>query len=522
MKKYYLFIALFLVAYSYQGFGQLGTSHFLYPGVAEITRTYNIPFVETPPEIDGDVSDEAWNAASWFSAQTYTDLQDWLNSNWALGVDDIVPPEGAFAGQSDLNFEFKIVWDGEKYYMLTKHIDDQLIYSDYHNGYPGGGSSHPFTHITIGNRNPLPGTGDGTIYQAWRMDQISYWMADYKPEYLESFNRNNQGIWNNMYLGAVTSTNDTAVIYSPRNADPFKRVLTGEAAGNYNPETGTTLIELAEADSALFFMFGRDPVPGDTILLNGEINEADGTRDMRDYALTFSTEEGNGNSDLSQAIMCFLGSPPNFVYNTIARSEDHETFESAILAAELNVELIGTGPYTVFAPNDAAFEALPEGTLDALLSDPFGELAGVLAYHIVSGSGLLAENLTDGLTLSTLKGTSLTVTVDGERIFINDAEVIVSDLEADNGVVHVIDAVLSDKTSIGNHIAKSAFNIYPNPNRSDFLNINKITDISIFDITGRLKVRSENKALVDISFLEPGIYMVKDERSGSALRLVKE
>lgn len=522
MKRHYLFSGLFLFAFIFSAYGQIGTSHFLYPEITEISRTYEIPYVDEPPTIDGDISDKAWSAAAWFSAQTYTGLQDWVNSKNALGVDDIVAPEGEFAGESDLKFEFKIVWDGEKYYMLTRHIDDQLIYSDYHNGYPGAGNSYPFTWFTMGNNNPLPGTGDGTRFQAWRMDQFSYWMANYEPEYLEAFNRNTQGLWNNIYPGAVTSTNDTAVIYSPRNADPEKRVLTGTAAGIYDSETGTTIIEMAEADSALFFMFGRDPVPGDTILLNGEINEADGIRDMRDYALTISTEEGNGNANLSQAVLCFLGSPPNFVYNTIARSEDHETLESAILAAALDVELIGTGPYTVFAPNDAAFEALPEGTLDALLADPFGELAGLLAYHVVSGSKLMAADLTDGLTVTTLKGTDIHVTIDGEKVMINEAEVILADLEADNGVVHVLNTVLTDRTNVNEHKHDISFTVYPNPNRDGIMRLNRSTDVAIFDITGREKMNMYNVNEMNISALGTGVYFVKDLQSGKVIKLVKE
>lgn len=129
------------------------------------------------------------------------------------------------------------------------------------------------------------------------------------------------------------------------------------------------------------------------------------------------------------------------VWDVIVGSEDHNTLETAILAAGLDADLDFPGTYTVFAPTDAAFAALPAGTIDALLADPNGLLTEILLYHVV-GSVALSSSLADGQEIVTLNGATVTVTINADGVFINDAQVILADIETDNGVVHVIDAVL--------------------------------------------------------------------------------
>ncbi|MBK9254697.1 MAG: fasciclin domain-containing protein [Saprospiraceae bacterium] len=128
------------------------------------------------------------------------------------------------------------------------------------------------------------------------------------------------------------------------------------------------------------------------------------------------------------------------VWNIIATSPNHNTLESAISAAGLDGALDGDGPLTVFAPTDAAFAALPEGTIDSLLND-IPALTAILTYHVV-GTTALSDDLIDGQIITTLNGTDITVTINANGVFINDAQVTIADIEADNGVVHVIDAVL--------------------------------------------------------------------------------
>ena len=130
------------------------------------------------------------------------------------------------------------------------------------------------------------------------------------------------------------------------------------------------------------------------------------------------------------------------VVDVVVNSEDHMTLEAAVIAAELADDLSGDGPFTVFAPTDAAFDALPDGTVDALLMDPTGDLANILLYHVL-GAQVMSTDLAATQTVATLNGDSVTVTVDMGMVTVNGvAMVTAADITADNVVVHVIDAVL--------------------------------------------------------------------------------
>ncbi|NNF63747.1 MAG: fasciclin domain-containing protein [Acidimicrobiia bacterium] len=116
------------------------------------------------------------------------------------------------------------------------------------------------------------------------------------------------------------------------------------------------------------------------------------------------------------------------------------TLVAALQAADLVDTLKGEGPFTVFAPTDDAFAALPDGTVDGLLAD-IPALTDVLTYHVVSGKVLAADVV--GLdSATTLQGSDVTIRVEGDSVFINDSQVIITDIETSNGVIHVIDAVL--------------------------------------------------------------------------------
>ena len=117
--------------------------------------------------------------------------------------------------------------------------------------------------------------------------------------------------------------------------------------------------------------------------------------------------------------------------------------------------LSGEGPFTVFAPTDAAFEALPEGTVAALLQDPTGDLADILLYHVV-GAKALSTDLCDGQMITTLNGDSVMVKIMDGNVYIDNAMVTAADIETDNGVVHVIDAVILPKSTVVDVIITSA------------------------------------------------------------------
>ena len=130
----------------------------------------------------------------------------------------------------------------------------------------------------------------------------------------------------------------------------------------------------------------------------------------------------------------------NIVETAIAAGS-FNTLVAAVSAAGLADTLSGEGPFTVFAPTDEAFAALPAGTVDALLADPTGDLTQILLYHVL-GSKAMAADVTDGLEVETLQGSTVKFSVKDGNVMINDAMIIAFDVEASNGVIHVIDAVI--------------------------------------------------------------------------------
>ena len=136
--------------------------------------------------------------------------------------------------------------------------------------------------------------------------------------------------------------------------------------------------------------------------------------------------------------------PLGSIVDIAAGDERFETLVAALTAAGLVETLAGEGPFTVFAPTDDAFAALPEGTVEALLED-IPALTDILLYHVVSGDVRAADVVTLESAI-TVQGESVSITVEGEGVRINDALVVIADIEASNGVIHVIDAVLLPPT----------------------------------------------------------------------------
>lgn len=146
-------------------------------------------------------------------------------------------------------------------------------------------------------------------------------------------------------------------------------------------------------------------------------------------------------------------SPKGNIVGATMASKDHETLVAAVKAAGLVDTLAGKGPFTVFAPTDAAFAKLPAGTLDTLLQPANkGTLASILTYHVVSGSVTAAElikmiNANGGAaTLTTVQGGALTARLMDGKVVLTDAKggmatVVAADLKQSNGVIHVTDSV---------------------------------------------------------------------------------
>jgi len=118
------------------------------------------------------------------------------------------------------------------------------------------------------------------------------------------------------------------------------------------------------------------------------------------------------------------------------------TLVAAVQAADLVSTLQGEGPFTVFAPTDAAFAKLPAGTVETLLlPENKDQLVAILTYHVVAGR-VTANQVVNLNTADTVQGAAVQVSVDGSTVRINDAIVTTTDIEATNGIIHVIDTVL--------------------------------------------------------------------------------
>lgn len=136
------------------------------------------------------------------------------------------------------------------------------------------------------------------------------------------------------------------------------------------------------------------------------------------------------------------------IVDTAVGAGNFTTLVTAVQAAGLEDDLRGDGPFTVFAPTDDAFAALPDGTLDQLLADPTGQLADILTYHVVSGEVMAADVVgLDGQQVTTLQGGQFTVEIEGDKVVLvdgagNRVNVVTTDVQASNGVIHVIDGVL--------------------------------------------------------------------------------
>ena len=131
---------------------------------------------------------------------------------------------------------------------------------------------------------------------------------------------------------------------------------------------------------------------------------------------------------------------PKDIVDTAIAAGSFNTLVAAVQAAGLEDALRGDGPFTVFAPTDEAFAALPAGTVESLLADPEA-LSQILLYHVVAGK-VMAADVSDGLQADTLEGAPVAFSIVDGKPMINGANIVATDIEASNGVIHVIDAVL--------------------------------------------------------------------------------
>lgn len=168
--------------------------------------------------------------------------------------------------------------------------------------------------------------------------------------------------------------------------------------------------------------------------------------DDTDTADTKTTQTKEDSMEPNDTAMAETESTSDIVSLAVATS-DLSTLVTAVKQADLVDTLSGDGPFTVFAPTNEAFAALPDGTLDTLLMpENKADLQAILTYHVVSGK-VMSSQLTDGQEITTVQGGTLTVYLEDGSVMLEDAtgaraEVVTADVEASNGVVHIINKVV--------------------------------------------------------------------------------
>jgi uncharacterized surface protein with fasciclin (FAS1) repeats len=187
-------------------------------------------------------------------------------------------------------------------------------------------------------------------------------------------------------------------------------------------------------------------VDGETVMVNDaqviitDIEASNGVIHVIDSVLLPPTDESAEAMEEDSEEMTDDSAMDQDIVDLAIADGRFTTLVAAVEAAGLVDTLKGEGPFTVFAPTDDAFATLPAGTVEGLLAD-VPALTDILLYHVVSGKVMAADVV--GLdSATTVQGSDVTITVDGETVMVNDAQVIITDIEASNGVIHVIDTVL--------------------------------------------------------------------------------
>ncbi|MEJ5313807.1 fasciclin domain-containing protein [Anaerolinea thermophila] len=194
-------------------------------------------------------------------------------------------------------------------------------------------------------------------------------------------------------------------------------------------------------------------VPGK--LKAADVLAASELKTVQGFPVQIRTEDGKAFVDNAQIVLTDVKAsngvihvidtviiPPDDIVDTAIKDGRFKTLVAAVQAAGLVETLKGEGPFTVFAPTDQAFAKLPAGTLTTLLKpENKQQLADILTYHVVAGK-LPAAQVVKQFEIKTVQGQPVLVKVDGDKVFINNAQVIITDVRAGNGIIHVIDAVI--------------------------------------------------------------------------------
>ena len=148
---------------------------------------------------------------------------------------------------------------------------------------------------------------------------------------------------------------------------------------------------------------------------------------------------------LARPVLAGRGTCDKTVVENAANNADFSTLVAAVKAAGLAETLSGSGPFTVFAPTNAAFAKLPEGTVESLLKpENKAELVKILTYHVVPGK-VMSKQVVKLDKAKTVEGSEVAIAVSGGTVTVDGAKVVKADINSSNGVIHVIDAVILPK-----------------------------------------------------------------------------
>lgn len=295
--------------------------------------------------------------------------------------------------------------------------------------------------ILAGQVLTIPSGGSGTpgetppTYTVGAGDTLFSLAREFGTTVTALVDANNLANANQISVGQVLTIPGASSPGTPGTGGPTTTytVSTGDTLTNIALRFDVTVAQLIAANDItnpnLIFIGQQLTIPGQAD--TGDDDADDGDAGDDDPGDDDPGDDGDGDDETPQTIA-----------EIVVGSDDFDTLEAAVIAAGLDTTLAGDGTFTVFAPTDAAFEALPEGVLDGLLDDPEGGLTDVLLYH-VAGTELDAAAVIAASSIETLNGGSISVAVsDGTVTLDGIATVTMTDIEASNGVIHVIDAVL--------------------------------------------------------------------------------
>jgi len=333
-------------------------------------------------------------------------------------------------------------------------------------------------------------------------------------------------------IDIFTSTDNRHTVFAPTNA-AFDALPAGTLETLLDDPTGelATILATHAVDGRVFSNQLSDQQVVTTLSGEEVTVTIDATGVFINNAQVIQTDVFTGNGLIHVIDAVIQDDAPGTVVDVIVNSPVHNTLEAAVVAADLVETLSGEGPFTVFAPTDEAFDALPEGLLETLLEMPAGDLTTILTYHVV-GSTIESSSLSDGDTAPTLQGESVAVTINTDGVFINDAQVVTADIPASNGIVHAINGVLLPGAITNTiELPADAVDVVPSVT-TDLVKVSYSNDdlsaasIYVFDNMGKLvltqqSVRSGES--VDLSELTTGAYFmtITDGEKAATKRVTK-